>query len=270
MIPAAQRINDPLLWQTIQSLSSSPVRARIWLKWISSLDHDDEILGILRDNLYWELILQALYDGSSDTRKHFLAILRKTISILRHNVETENLKVEVAIDQEELQTHFAKYCTLFQTIIMDRYPNQVLQALPDLDRLMTSDFNPIWIDTLIRAALRKDIQDGIRKIVGNWFMKIAAANPKILRPNVLESFYEWTTQHSFFLSSARKRRRSVFSRHGDKLSMFYEQLLLNLGSTDDYSLTIISAVNPLLNLAKGTRSMFFFFHIKPLVEEWAN
>jgi tRNA guanosine-2'-O-methyltransferase len=62
------------------------------------------------------------------------------------------------------------YSALFETIVLDRYPNQVQACLPELTKLMASDITPVMTTTLLSASLNPTVQEGVRKIVGNWYI----------------------------------------------------------------------------------------------------
>jgi tRNA guanosine-2'-O-methyltransferase len=66
---------------------------------------------------------------------------------------------------------YEQYSALFETIVLDRYANQVQACLPELTKVFTSGITPLMASTLLSAALNPMVQDGVRKIIGNWYIE---------------------------------------------------------------------------------------------------
>jgi tRNA guanosine-2'-O-methyltransferase len=65
---------------------------------------------------------------------------------------------------------YDQYSTLFETIVLDHYANQVQACLPELPKLIQSEITPTMTCTLLSAALTSTVQVGVRKLIGNWYM----------------------------------------------------------------------------------------------------
>jgi tRNA guanosine-2'-O-methyltransferase len=65
---------------------------------------------------------------------------------------------------------YDQYSALFETIVLDHYANQVQACLPELTKLMQSEITPMMTCTLLSAALNPLVQDGVRKLIGNWYI----------------------------------------------------------------------------------------------------
>lgn len=66
---------------------------------------------------------------------------------------------------------YDQFSSLFETIVLDRYANQVQACLPELTKIMYTHITPSMMSTLLSAALNPMVQDGVRKLIGNWYIE---------------------------------------------------------------------------------------------------
>ncbi|EON69774.1 hypothetical protein W97_09037 [Coniosporium apollinis CBS 100218] len=198
---------------------------------------------------YWELLQEGLRTGYSEQRKYCLSILKTSVQILNIDLDAPHMTLQIRAKMDYV-LHFDKYITVFETIVLGRYMNQVEECLPDLQMLCSSSsrIHPTWMKTLLEAAFQQNIQDGIRKFVGNWLMDLSSLYLDLDRPTqegghrllitlitqtspknniITQSLLPWATQGSLFTSSIRSTQdnRTVCCEHGEKLSSFIEGLL---------------------------------------------
>ncbi|KAJ9660862.1 hypothetical protein H2201_006754 [Coniosporium apollinis] len=204
---------------------------------------------MFKNDEYWKLLQNGLRIGYSEQRKYCLSILKSSVQMLNGDVDVPHMTFQIQM-KTHCVLHFDKYITVFETIVLGRYMNQVEECLPDLRVLCssTSRVHPTWMKTLLEAAFQPNIQDGIRKFVGNWLMDLLSPhqNPDRLtqegghrllitlitqtspKENIItQSLLPWATQGSLSTSSIRSTQdnRTVYCEHGEKLSSFIGGIL---------------------------------------------
>ncbi|KAH7138887.1 hypothetical protein B0J11DRAFT_515534 [Dendryphion nanum] len=196
---------------------------RTWFQWCHHATIWNTDLDAIYDPLYWSILRVGFLSGYSEQRKYCLGILRLSIDIACRDIETPLMVVR--IDQRSrYRAQYGKYVSLYQTIVLDRYVNQVQACLPDLTNLLgtSSVINPGWTMVLLSSALNPKVQDGVRKVVGNWYMDfIANAGGPVIEHEqfIVEGLLPWATQGSLFTSSLTSYRgRATCSTHGDILA----------------------------------------------------
>jgi tRNA guanosine-2'-O-methyltransferase len=143
---------------------------RVWFQWISQAVIDDLQLDCLQNNLYWERLRTGLLYGHADQRKYCIGIIRQSLLAAQRDIDTDFIRY-CLIERAAYLKAFEQYSALFETIVLDRYANQVQACLPELTKLLEAKLTPMMISTLLSAALSPMVQDGVRKLVGNWYME---------------------------------------------------------------------------------------------------
>ncbi|KAK3721550.1 hypothetical protein LTR37_003106 [Vermiconidia calcicola] len=194
----------------------------LWLRWILSVpgEHWEQILSVpgeqweqsAIDN-YWQLISQGLRRGDMECRKLCLSILRLSLA------------TDTAALSKELQQQYERYITIYETIVLGRYINQIQECESDLDRLAAnSDLDPQWLFTLLASALDSSMQDSTRKFIGNWVMRSKLA----FSPELLEIFQDsilpWATQGHLFVSSLEIVHDRLRCLHGELFAGYIQSL----------------------------------------------
>ena len=85
---------------------------------------------------------------------------------------------------------FERYCTVFETIVLGRYINQIQECEGDLDSLVSqSRLEPRWLYTLLASALDGRMQDSNKKFIGNWIMRSVLTPSEELNRFFSETFF---------------------------------------------------------------------------------
>ncbi|KAF2104854.1 hypothetical protein NA57DRAFT_51651 [Rhizodiscina lignyota] len=224
-------------WQQIQgSVNDNPSQQNApafaaWVKWLHQFSNSSDAGDIFRDDKYWKLVQQGLRANSAEQRKYCLYILSRSLALLDQDVNTPRMAFAAGNGQREyFLDAYGKYCILFQTLVLDRYINQVEECLPELKELATpyGAVDPSWIIILLDAALRSGIQDSVRKAVGinflDWDLMTYPATD-VWSEFLVQSFLPWACQGSLFTSSIMRNGAHVICEHGDKLSSFIDRLV---------------------------------------------
>ncbi|OJD30707.1 putative methyltransferase tarbp1-like [Diplodia corticola] len=217
------------LLSTPSDLGYWPSAFHIWFRWFALKGHLGPSRSIMKQHQYWESLQLGLREGYSEQRKFCLHIL--TASVRMAMAEGEDLHPYVSgATQPGFETNFTKYCTLFETIILGRYLNQIEECMPDLQTLAwKSSIHPTWIITLLRASLRSGVQDGIRKLVGNRILQGLIPMPQAASDAyqglLASAFLPWATQGFLFTASLRRNSHHVRCEHAESLCSFISQLL---------------------------------------------
>jgi len=143
---------------------------RAWFQWVSQAVIDNLQLDCLQNNLYWERIRTGLLYGYADQRKYCIGIISQSMLAAQSDIDTDFMRFCLAERAVYLKA-FEQYSALFETIVLDRYVNQVQACLPELTRLLEAKLTPTMISTLLSAALSPMVQDGVRKLIGNWYIE---------------------------------------------------------------------------------------------------
>jgi tRNA guanosine-2'-O-methyltransferase len=147
---------------------------RTWFQWISQAALDGVNLDCLKDELYWDKLRYGLLSGYADQRKYCIGIIRQSLHAAQFDISTPTMHFRLG-NRARYMKIYEQYSGLFETIVLNRYANQVEACLPELTRLFESDITPIMATTLLSAALNSMVQDGVRKIIGNWYATYVAS-----------------------------------------------------------------------------------------------
>ncbi len=152
------------IWNTIRELVSSGQKHHpllgysLWLRLLLPLDSD--AYGSLVNDSYWQQLRSGLRCGDTERRKLCLNILKVTVA------------ADSSAGSNETQAQYNRYCTVFETIILGRYLNQIQECEKDLDSLASSSsVTSPWLYVLLGAALEPRMQDSNRNFIGNWIMR---------------------------------------------------------------------------------------------------
>jgi tRNA guanosine-2'-O-methyltransferase len=143
---------------------------RTWFQWISQAVNDKKRLDCLHDDRYWDILRFGMLYGHGDQRKYCIGIVRQSLLAAQSDIDTSVMQFRIAERTAYLRI-YEQYSALFETIVLDRYANQVQACLPELTKLLQTKITPLMISTLLSAALSPMIQDGVRKLVGNWYIE---------------------------------------------------------------------------------------------------
>jgi tRNA guanosine-2'-O-methyltransferase len=143
-----------------------------------------------------------------------------------------------------VRQQYSRFCTIFETIVLGRYLNQVQQCEPDLDFLTSTSslIKPVWFYTLLASALDHQIQDSNRKYIGNWILRsqLRVDDHDEFIHFLQETLLPWAMQGYLFTSSLRyDDNAALLCRHGDNLAAYLTQLL---GRTDLVREDIVDAM----------------------------
>ncbi|WPA99914.1 uncharacterized protein RHO25_004534 [Cercospora beticola] len=225
------------IWARVQDLINFPdktfkaVGYSLWLRWISTAALVD---GGIIEPTYWALIMSGLREGDNERRKSCLQILRASVDAASQSPDAFKSITVQSADQESsdlVRKHYARYCTVFETVVLSRYLNQVQECEADLDFLCSakSVVQPVWVYTLLSCALDQRMQESNRKLVGLWALR---ANPRVDGKEeyldfLQESFLPWATLGNLFTNTLRRQNGVVTCEHGNKLAAFVAGLLVN-------------------------------------------
>ncbi|KAF1815592.1 hypothetical protein P152DRAFT_479503 [Eremomyces bilateralis CBS 781.70] len=214
----------------------------VWLK-LAACSKGDELQAPLRKDIYWILLQKILLRGSDQQRKLGLAIMRMSLDAIQDPRETPVL----GIRKEQIENDknfYQRYCTLFETIIIGRYLNQIEDCIPELNKISADDspVHPSWIFLLFTPAFDSALQDKNRRIIAQWVMdrpellaslsrrqniSTGAGEPSLLSL-IVNPFLGWAAQGTHFTSSLLRVNRRIVSEHGAALSSFLSALMNGL------------------------------------------
>jgi tRNA guanosine-2'-O-methyltransferase len=95
--------------------------------------------------------------------------MRQSLLAAQDDINTPTMRFHIR-ERDKYFRAYDQYSALFETIVLDRYANQVQACLPELTKVMHSDITPSMTSTLLSAALNPLVQDGVRKLVGKWYI----------------------------------------------------------------------------------------------------
>lgn len=205
----------------------------LWLRWLVSADGR----GILKhmNRMYWKYLLRGLRRGDAEIRKLCLNILRLSMGI-EHSTR--------GIDPGA-RIQFERYATIFETIVLGRYINQVQECERDLDDLVPADsyVDSQWLYTLLASALDSQMQESNRKFIGTWVMRAHLRTGPELSDFLRDDFLPWATQGSLYVASLRRGENGAAScSHGDHLASYLVAVLDNVDAEMEIRRTVWSYV----------------------------
>ncbi|KAK7180325.1 hypothetical protein DPSP01_012002 [Paraphaeosphaeria sporulosa] len=203
---------------------------RTWFQWINYVNANALGTDEVYTPKYWSVLCTGLVTGMTDQRKYCLGIIQQSLLICQRSFEAPGMAFDVSKKGSIVQ-QYKKYCALFEIIVLDRYPNQVQACLPELTTLLgpASLISSTWTTALLAAALNPKIQEGVRKLVGNWYLDYATAQPESCTSHtafITEGFLPWATQGSLFTASLVSTRTSTTCSHGTALAEAFARLVI--------------------------------------------
>jgi len=125
---------------------------------------------------------------------------------------------------------YSRYCAVFETLVLARYTNLVVECERDLDLLASANsvIQSKWLYVLLSTALDATTTDQNRKFIGEWIMRsdLFSRFPEGLADFMSHSFLPWSMEGHLFVSSTKVHDgQSLSSRHGDRFSSFIGKLL---------------------------------------------
>jgi len=143
--------------------------------------------------------------------------------------DTLNDTTLIGLAADMIVEQYDRYCTVFETILLGRYLNQVMACIPDLDILASpqSIVQSEWLYSLLIAALAPQIQESNRRYIGNWIMR-SNFRPSASEPFVQffrDGFLPWVTQGSLFTGTLRPHGNQIVCVHGNLITHYISTLL---------------------------------------------
>ncbi|KAF2762702.1 hypothetical protein EJ05DRAFT_9978 [Pseudovirgaria hyperparasitica] len=241
------------LLSLVQPSHYANTAARVWFQWLSNTEN--AMGSCLHDALlsseYWSHLQKILRQGYSEERKFALSVLKHSVDLLDTTVTTQSMYFEYE-NRAWSCKEYEKFCILFQTIVLGRYQNQVDECLIDLAALVVSGkVHNTWIQTLLMSVFHGDVQETIRRSVGNWFMDFAndsAQHISTYYEFILTSFVPWATTGTWFTTSIELMDQKVVCVHGRRLSRCIAKVVASIAESERG--TLINALFKYLE-AKG-------------------
>ncbi|KAF1957902.1 hypothetical protein CC80DRAFT_592376 [Byssothecium circinans] len=208
---------------------------RTWFQWITYTMEKGSQLDAVYSSFYWATLRTGLVTGFADQRKYCLGILQQSLLLPKKNIDTIIMQMDVS-KRAEYISQYDRFSTLFEILVLDRYANQVLACLPELSALLGPDtvISPNWTTALLSAALSSKIQDGIRKLVGNWYLGYIAGGYGSVEAYLdffVEGFLPWATQGNLFNSTLSSTRAITNCTHGEALANAVSRLVVSMATT---------------------------------------
>ncbi|KAF3042935.1 hypothetical protein E8E12_007608 [Didymella heteroderae] len=224
-------------WSHLKTLSPALFETKasklykVWFQWISQMAnagiHPDDG-GLLYGNLYWDRVRTGLLTGFADQRKYCLGIIRASLLVAGWDIDTHTMCMEVERRDAYIKA-YDRYFILYETIVLDRYANQIEACLPELSALFGSQsvVTASMATTLLSSGLDPQVQEGIRKIIGNWYFTFMSGaqspldkDPESLNEHtkfLVRGFLPWATQGSLFTATLKANRTTIECSHGAAL-----------------------------------------------------
>ena len=211
----------------------------LWLRSLLAADRSP-FQGLNTDES-WAGILKGLRHGDVERRKTCLNILKLTIS------------TDAAAVSSGARNQLERYCTLFETIVLGRYINQIQECERDLTSLAQSNvLEQRWLLTLLACALDNRMLDSIRRFIGNWILRSCLKPSAGFLAFFRDEFLPWATQGQLFVSTLKNQDGQIRCLHGERLSNFIKSI-----RTDDSSPT--STVDTVVEMILRKRNAMFAY-----------
>ncbi|KAL6709099.1 hypothetical protein ACN47E_001915 [Coniothyrium glycines] len=224
---------DQSFWTRISQLNSNYFSSTsskvygVWFQWISQVVAERLELDCIYHDDYWKLVRTGLLIGFGDQRKYCLGIIEQSLQAASRDIATATM---VYRPEPAYLAAYEQYASLFEMIVLNRYAGQVEASLPELTVLLgpESKITATMATTLLAAAINSKVQEGIRKLVGNWYIDYVIQGNRDLSGHVdffLEAFLPWATDGSLFSSTLTMTRSETVCRHGEALTTVIAQFL---------------------------------------------
>ncbi|KZF26622.1 hypothetical protein L228DRAFT_279796 [Xylona heveae TC161] len=172
-----------VIWDHVKGLADSKrdfhraIAYSLWLKWTLLSGMPDERLEMIQQAVYWDLLQDGLRSEQSERRKQCLYILMKTIPLITRSISTEKFSFKVE-QKKRLEQQWAKYCTFFEVLVLERASNQVEDALPEVYQLIGPDsgIHGSWLTAMFGAGLAPEVPENVRKLVTSFLLGLTTTN----------------------------------------------------------------------------------------------
>lgn len=246
-----QSLTGTSLWTHFKNLeptlfeSKSSKLFKVWFQWISDAVTDDLDPEGVYEDLYWDRVRTGLLTGFADQRKYCLGILRASLLAAKRDINTPTMHLQVN-QRDVYMKAYNRYFILYETIVLDRYANQIEACLPELSALFGSRsvVSASMATTLLSSGLDPQVQEGIRKIVGNWYFGFVSGKESPLAKNresltehtgfLIRGFLPWATQGSLFTSTLKSIRAGTECLHGTALVKLITRFIVSPFADNDY------------------------------------
>ncbi|KAG8630993.1 hypothetical protein KVT40_000133 [Elsinoe batatas] len=211
-----------------------------------------------QSDISWSTLQDGLVVGDTEVRRNVLRILRTSIDFLARSdvvVDCQNLQITVS-NRARVARSMERFCTVFETIVMGRYINQVRELELDLAQLAgpTAVLPRSWLLTVLQPAMSNKMQDSIRNFIGNWILDADLSTPEHgskLDGLLRETLLPWITRGASYINSIRGTSNDLVSTHGQRVSAFFRRLLRDLDDrTQTFHITTI--INYLVEVRHNT------------------
>lgn len=255
-----QSIIDQSLWTHFKSLdaahfeSKSSKMFKVWFQWISQALADGLDPQGVYEHLYWDRVRTGLLTGFADQRKYCLGIIRASLLAAQGDISTDTMRMQV--DKRDLYIKaYDRYFILYETIVLDRYANQIEACLSELSALFGSQsvVTASMATTLLSSGLDPQVQEGIRKIVGNWYFGFMSGSESPLSKDseslaehtsfLIKGFLPWATQGSLFTSTLKATRTGTECGHGAALVKLIARFVESRFSYEEYRAELLASVS---------------------------
>ncbi|KAF2646351.1 hypothetical protein P280DRAFT_544725 [Massarina eburnea CBS 473.64] len=224
---------------------------RTWYQWITHATTHDIQLDAVHSSFYWETLRKGLLTGFSDQRKYCLGTLRQSLILSSESIDTSVMLMDVN-NRKAYIAQYDRFSTLFETIVLDRYANQVQACLPELSALLGPEslISPSWATALLSSALDSKVQDGIRKLIGNWVLEHISSGQGSVGAHLdffVNGLLPWATQGNLFTSSMSSTRNVTVCTHGAALANAISQLIVSTPADSDTKKTLSDILTYILD-----------------------
>ncbi|PVI04278.1 hypothetical protein DM02DRAFT_586503 [Periconia macrospinosa] len=216
---------------------------RLWFQWVTHATANNIQLEAIQLPFYWSTLRTGLLTGFAEQRRYCLGIMHQSIILSDVDIDTPHMNLEVR-NKTAISAQYDKFSTLYETVVLDRYANQVQACLPEMTKLFgpQSMIAPSWTTALLSAALSSKVQDGIRKLIGNWYLGYINNDSNSVVADTdffVEGFLPWATQGNLFTTSLTSSRVTTQCSHGTSLSNALTKLVLAVPQDSDLLSSIL-------------------------------
>jgi tRNA guanosine-2'-O-methyltransferase len=211
---------------------------RLWLQWVLPSQSTKLPVQLLRRNIYFLLLLRGLCSRSSERIKLCLFILRQSIRLAKSGIDTDVLSFTQS-NYESTQLAVEKYCSIFETIVLGRYSNQVeecMKLLPESCLQIREtvaelfELHSSWWIALFTATLGLENAHNIQKIIGGYILAqdfSALDYSEHLGRFLAGPLLQWACRGTLFTTTMRRTRQNIRCEHGSRLSQFLNSVIRN-------------------------------------------
>lgn len=240
-------------WSQLKTLSPAHFETKssklykVWFQWISQIVKEGLIVedGGIHQELYWDKVRVGLLTGFADQRKYCLGIVRASLLAARADINTPTMQMQVN-NRDAYIKAYDRYFILYETIVLDRYANQIEACFPELSALFgaQSVVTASMATTLLSSGLDPQVQDSIRKIIGNWYFSFMSGHHSPLSKDseslaehtdfFVTGFLPWATMGSVYTTTLKANRTSTECGHGTALVGLITRFIVSKFADEKY------------------------------------